>query len=228
MSGSVTRRPARSTGSATSGLEPVGSSGSYLNDPYNRKYDYGVCAFDIRHSFVGNALYSLPFQGNRLVAGWEFTTILRATTGFPVDVTTNPNTDLLGNDGAAQRPNYSGVCGNNGQVVGKWFEWFNPNCYAPVPSGSLGNVPINSIEGPGALNLDVSIIKNTKITERLNTQFRAEFFNVLNHTQFAGPSGVVPAAAVFGQFGVPGGDGAITATVPNSQREIQFALKLLF
>ena len=216
------------TGSATSGLEPVGSSGSYLNDPYNRKYDYGVCAFDIRHSFVGNALYSLPFQGNRLVAGWEFTTILRATTGFPVDVTTNPNTDLLGNDGAAQRPNYSGVCGNNGQVVGKWFEWFNPNCYAPVPSGSLGNVPINSIEGPGALNLDVSIIKNTKITERLNTQFRAEFFNVLNHTQFAGPSGVVPAAAVFGQFGVPGGDGAITATVPNSQREIQFALKLLF
>jgi Carboxypeptidase regulatory-like domain/TonB dependent receptor len=217
------------TGSATSGLEPVGTSGSYLNDPYNRKYDYGICAFDLRHSLVVNGLYNLPFKGNRLVEGWEITTILRVSTGFPVNVTTGTNTDALGNGGEAQRPNFSGTCGAHGQVIGKWYEWFNQNCYNVAPTGGLGNVPINSIAGPGALNLDMSIIKNTKIFERLNTQFRAEFFNVLNHTDFASPGGVVPLGTPGGCFGGSGcAGGIVAATTPNNQREIQFALKLLF
>ena len=89
-----------------------------------------------------------------------------------------------------------------------------------------------SVGGPNLFELDASIIKQTKITERLNAQFRAEFFNVLNHTNFGLPAsyGVatgLPFAATIAPSGLPGESGSIGATA-TSNREIQFALKLTF
>jgi hypothetical protein len=110
-------------------------------------------------------------------------------------------------------------------------QWFNPACYAVQPFGTLGNVGRDSLIGPGLLNLDFSIIKQTRITEKLNTEFRAEFFNIINHTNLGQPNGAVfsgagGAGAAVGSF-IAGNSGLITSTSTTS-RQIQFALKLIF
>jgi Carboxypeptidase regulatory-like domain/TonB dependent receptor len=216
-------------GSVSSGLQ----QGIFEQaDPYNRKYDYGLCSFDIRHNLTGNVLYNLPFHQNRLVSGWQFATILTARSGLPVTIQEGGDVAGLG---AIQgdRPNYSGTCpSGRDQVLGKWYDWFNANCYAVQTYGTLGDVPRGSVGGPNLFELDASIIKDTKLWERLNTEFRAEFFNVLNHTNFGLPSsyGVttgLPFASTIAPSGLPGQSGAIDATA-TTQREIQFALKLTF
>ena len=216
-------------GSVSSGLQ----QGIYEQaDPYDKKYDYGLCSFDIRHNLTANGLYTLPFKGNRLVSGWELTSILTAATGLPVTIQEAADVADLG---AIQgdRPNYSGTCpGGKDQVLGEWYDWFNSSCYAVQPFGTLGDVGRSSVEGPDLFELDASIIKETKITETLNAEFRAEFFNVLNHTNFGLPSNLdvvtgLPFAATIAPSGLPGESGAISATT-TSQREIQFALKLTF
>jgi hypothetical protein len=219
-------------GSASSGLEQDVYEQA---DPYNKKYDYGLCSFDIRHNFGANGIYSLPFHGNRLVDGWQITGILRANTGLPVTVQEGSDVADLG---AIQgdRPDYSGTCpGGKDQTLGKWYNWFNSSCYAVQPFGTLGDVGRSSVTGPGFLNLDTSLIKNTKVWENLNLQFRVEVFNILNHTNFAEPNsialttGAFPWTQVIAPTGLPGDSGSIAAeATPNSQREIQFALKLTF
>jgi hypothetical protein len=217
------------TGSASSGLEQDIYEQA---DPYDRKYDYGLCSFDIRHNFVANGVYSLPFRGNRLVEGWQVSSILRANTGLPVTIQEGADvTDLAAIQG--DRPDYSGTCpGGRDQDLGKWYNWFNSTCYTSQPFGTLGDVPRGSVTGPGLVNLDFSLIKNTKVWEGLNAQFRAEFYNVLNHTNFAQPlaTGVLTGAAfaaTAAPTGQPGDSGSIEGTATTS-REIQFGLKLTF
>jgi hypothetical protein len=89
----------------------------------------------------------------------------------------------------------------------------------------LGNGGRNEVYGPGVVNFDFSLIKDTKITENLNLQFRAEFFNVFNHSNFNSP---LANSTLFNQDGsAVGGAGAFDST-STSNREIQFALKLIF
>ena len=99
----------------------------------------------------------------------------------------------------------------------------------PVLTGTcsnlLGNGGRNEIYGPGLVNFDFSLFKDTKIKENLNLQFRAEFFNVFNHSNFNSP---IANSALFNSDGsAVGGAGTIDAT-STSNREIQFALKLIF
>jgi hypothetical protein len=216
-------------GSVSSGLQ----QGIYEQaDPYNKKYDYGLCSFDIRHNFTGNFLYSLPFRGNRLVSGWQITSIVTARSGLPITIQEGVDVAALG---AIQgdRPNYSGTCpGGKDQVLGHWYQWFNQSCYAIQPYGTLGNVGRASVRGPSLFSWDASIIKETKVTEKVNAEFRAEFFNLLNHTNLGLPSSYgiatgLAAAATLSPTGLPGQSAAIGATASNS-RQIQFALKLTF
>lgn len=216
------------TGSVTSGLEQFSFPRA---NPYNPRYDYGRCAFDVRHSLIQNGLISLPFKGNRLVEGWQFTEILSARTGLPVNILEGFDNTGLGAAISAARPSYSGAAGCNpnrlvnlpGTVAPGARQWFDPSCYAVTTYGSLGNVPRNSISAPGIIELDASVIKRTKITERLNAEFRAEFFNIVNRT-LLNP----PAAGIFTGIGAQSASaGQITSTALPS-RQIQFALKLLF
>ncbi len=218
-------------GSVSSGLQ----QGIYEQaDPYNKKYDYGLCSFDIRHNLTANGLYMLPFHGNRLITGWQVGSILTAMSGLPVTIQEGVQQAGI-NAIQGDRPNYSGTCpGGKGQVLGKWYNWFNSSCYAIQPYGTLGNVGRASVGGPALFELDASIIKETKITERLDTQFRAEFFNILNHTNLGLPSSYAVATgfppfvpAVLSPSGLPGESGSIGAT-STTAREIQFALKLIF
>ena len=86
---------------------------------------------------------------------------------------------------------------------------------------------VGTASGSQALNLDFSIIKRTKITEKLNTEFRAEFFNIINHTNFAQPT---PGLYLgdFGGFVIPSPTAGQITALDSNPRQIQFAVKLLF
>lgn len=206
-------------------------------DPYNQAYDYENCDFDVRHNLSVNGIYALPFKGDRLVSGWQIATILGVHSGMPVNVY-NPIQAAGGIDPAnigaewSSRPNYSYAPGcNPNHIIDKriagtpYVQWFDPSCYEPQAPGFLGNVRRNSIPGPGTLDLDLSILKNTKITEKLNMQFRAEAFNVMNHFNPGAPFGEIYASP-FSTFptGVSFGSQAPIVT----PRQIQFALKFQF
>jgi hypothetical protein len=222
-------------GSGSYGLEQ-GATGQL--DPYDPRYDYGNCTFDLRHNFVGNMIYQLPFHGNRLVEGWQLSGIFTAHSGSPFSILDGFDQAGLDNNVADTRSNFTGGC--DPYVKQRVLtatgiiepQWINRSCFPLEPAGTLGNAGRNTLVGPRLINLDFALLKNTKITERLNAQFRAEFFNIANRTDF-----LLPNASLFsGAIAAPGGDaglpnptyGLISGTVPNSQREIQFALKLIF
>ncbi len=108
--------------------------------------------------------------------------------------------------------------------------YFNPNCFAQEAFGTLGNFSREGLYGPSLVNLDIGFLKSTKIRENLNLQFRAELFNIFNHTNFSYPS----TTAVFSgtpspttTLGRNASAGQITSSAVPS-REIQFGLKLVF
>jgi hypothetical protein len=111
--------------------------------------------------------------------------------------------------------------------------WFNKACFTLPAPGTVGNLGKNTITAPGYVSTDFSLSKDTRIFERLSTQFRAEVFNIFNHTNFATPA-LNAFTAVGGLTGSPTGlpgnaanAGQITQIVGTS-RQIQLALKVLF
>ncbi|HVB85093.1 MAG TPA: TonB-dependent receptor [Candidatus Dormibacteraeota bacterium] len=218
-------------GSASSGLEQASVEAL---DAYNQRFDRAACIFNVTHSLRVNGLYNLPFKGNRLVSGWQIAEILSTATGYPVNVT-NGLLPQVSNTGGitSDRPNFVAGCqtyAGKGQLSGPFVQWFNPSCYTPQPFGTLGNVGRNSLIGPGLLDLDFSIIKETRVNERLNAEFRAEFFNILNHTNLGQPAGAVFAGA--GGAGAANsfiaGNAGLISTASTTSRQIQFAVKLIF
>lgn len=223
--------------SGTYGLEQ-GATG--LLDPYDPRYDYGNCSFDLRHNLVANVIYTLPFSGNRLVDGWQVSGIFAAQSGVPFSVSDGIDQAGLFNNVAVTRPNVTAGCNpyvkKRGLRPGVPYpepQWINGACYTLEPIGTLGNLRRDTLVGPRNINLDFALHKTTRINERLSTEFRAEFFNIANRTDFVGPS----ASLYFASLTLPGGIqgpianpayGWITGTRPNSQREIQFALELIF
>ena len=233
-------------GSGSYGLEE-GATGQL--DPYDPRYDYGDCTFDLRHNLVANVIYQLPFHGNRLIEGWQVSGIFTAQSGAPFSISDGFDQAGLFNNVASTRPDVASGCDPyvkqrvtnlvSGIVEP---EWINRSCYTLEPVGTLGDAGRNTLVGPRNINLDFALLKNTKITERLQAQFRAEFFNIANRTDFVGPNASLYSGAC--GVGAPGcvpatgaGDGGstlgstygfIAGTVPNSQREIQFAVKFLF
>ena len=225
-------------GSFASSLEQFGS---LVQNRYNQRYDYGNCTFDIRHNISANALYALPFKGNRLVEGWQIATIIGIHTGLPLNVS-NFAGGAVSNDPADlgsqwnSRPNYSYAAGCSPnhlikkRVVGapvETIQWFDPSCYEAQAPGFLGNVKRDSLPGPGTFSADFSITKNTKITEALNVQFRVECFNCVNHFNV----GEIPGG-ILGYINtiVPSDAGRTTFSQSPvvTPRQIQFAVKLDF
>ncbi|MGO9590115.1 MAG: carboxypeptidase regulatory-like domain-containing protein [Candidatus Acidiferrales bacterium] len=222
------------------------TSGSYgleegaigQEDPYDPLYDYGNCTFDLRHNLVANVIYQLPFHGNRLIEGWQVSGIFTAQSGSPFSISDGFDQAGLDNNVASTRPNV--VPGCNPYIRKLTLnpfthivepEWLNPvdTCYTLEPAGTLGDAGRNTLVGPRNINLDFALLKNTKITERLQAQFRAEFFNIANRTDFVAPNASLYSSAGPTDAGSATlGYGFIGGTAPNSQREIQFAIKLLF
>jgi Carboxypeptidase regulatory-like domain/TonB dependent receptor len=197
----------------------------------------GSSDFDVRHRFVANLLYELPMghgkalfgnaQGawNQVVGGWQMASIVSVSTGNWYTVL-DSNGNFANADGGAggvsQRPDQVGNPHATPCIPGTFF---NTCAYADPNPGSFGNVGRNTIQGPGNRVWDFSMFKFFKMTERSNLEFRAEFFNVLNHTNFlfakSGPQNGNPAT-VFGdpRFG--------TLTASRDPRQIQLAMKFSF
>jgi hypothetical protein len=208
-------------GSVSSGLE----QGSFeVTNAYNQRYDRGRCTFNIGQSFRFSGVFPLPFHGNKLVSGWQVSQIFSATGGLPVNILSGiPQSNLHGLQG--DRPNHSNAPGcSPDHIIGTVDHWFDPACYALQPFGTLGNVSRDPIDGPGLVDLDIAVLKETRISERLNTQFRVEVFNAANHPNFS-----QPVNTVFAGFpAVPNPLAGRIQSTSTPSRQLQFGLKLIF
>jgi len=199
--------------------------------------EVGNSDFDVRHRFVGSFLYELPFGHgkpflgdaagafNQVVGGWQVASIVSISTGnyFTVlDANGNFANADGGAGGVSQRPDQVGNPNATPCVPGTFF---NTCAFADPALGSFGNVGRNTIQGPGYRTWDMSVFKNFQTSEHSTLEFRAEFFNVLNHTNFlfsksgpqSGNNSTILGTAQFGQL-----------TAARDPRQIQLALKFSF
>ena len=194
----------------------LNSQGVVVQDSYNLRGSRGLSDFDARHRFVISGLYELPFKGNRLVEGWQFSTIVQSQSGNPVNIVVN-NAAFTGTNNTV-RPDVTGPI----ETLGTVSRWFDISPFV-VPVGRFGNLGRNVVIGPGFNNTDFSVIKRTKLTESQLIEFRWEIFDLFNHANFGQPGRVVGTQA-FGQIvntRFPTGDSG-------SSRQMQFALKYKF
>jgi hypothetical protein len=229
-----------------------------IYNAYNPSQDKGPCSFSSNQVFTANAIYRLPFKGNRAVEGWQISPIVNRYTGLPFNVQNQFGGQYQSQTGGAteaERPNL--VPGCNPMVKSR-TEWWNPQCFVFAPYGTIGDTERDLLTNPNYFNLDFSIFKDTKLTEKVTMQFRAEAFDILNHPNFTiGPQvylmstagTVAPTASYYSQLSNPqaytqtgaicrNGTGpcylpstALAATMPGNmggQRQIQFALRFTF
>ncbi len=207
-------------------IQSEGQSGS-IENIYNLRQDWGPSDFNRTQMFVLSGVYQLPFgkgktylgNSNRLVnallGGWNVGWILTMNSGQPFSVGSGGDPANVG--GGSERAQVVGDpnTGFNQNIQ----EWFNTGAFVIPTAYTFGNEGRNNMTGPAFKNLDFNAMKNFSLTERFTLQFRSEFFDLLNHPSFGLPDGTVTDSA----FGV------INSTAnPNSNREIQFSLKLLF
>ncbi len=196
-----------------------------------------------------NAIYLLPFKGNRWKEGWQVSGVTSWHTGVNYSLGEGDQADL-GNTFDSERPNFvpnAPGCNNNVYANQSVNQYFNLNCFAPSTYGSVGNLGRNNLIGPGYAETDIGVTKNTRITERVSLQFRAEIFNIFNHPNFSVPGGsgagptIVNAGTNCGPTSTPTNSpgcfapsgASITSLVgsgglPDVARQTQFSLKLLF
>lgn len=218
-----------------------------LTNPNNANYDRGLAGYNLKHSFNLNYTYDFPFKGKggvtgKVISGWQMSGIIRGQSGIPFGVSTAsvPGDGLtVGGFGGSPtyRPDLMPGKSNNpisgtsigcstvaaGTPVGTPLLYFDPCVFTNPAPGVYGTAGRHTVIGPAYNDLDFSLLKNTTVREGHSLQFRAEFFNILNHANFANP-----AALVFDSRGNRTATaGQITTTV-GTARQIQFGLKYIF
>jgi hypothetical protein len=250
-------------GSGQDGADPL----IMVTHPNSR---WGPAAFDMRQNLQVNVLYYIPnfakSQGflSKVINGWWTSAIVAHQTGYPFTVFLSGDREQIQALSGFATPDtpdiYPGVtnssvtsgvsAGCKGVAAGTPLGttapglWFDPCAFYLQPQGFIGNEPRNSLRGPGQNNMNFSVVKDTKLGflgEAGKVEFRAEFFNLLNHPNFGLPStsvsggscgtGVITSCSFV--TGSPnaqtptGGVGALTSQL-GSPRQIQFGLKILF
>ncbi|HTW65098.1 MAG TPA: carboxypeptidase regulatory-like domain-containing protein [Bryobacteraceae bacterium] len=205
-----------SLNSTTSGGEPA-----LVSNPFDLHADWGLANYNVTSAGAVNGVYDLPFGQGKLYGGWSLNSILTLQSGFPFTPQLSYNPSNTGDSKNPVRP-FVNPAFTGPVIIGSPNEWFNPAAFLAPPnaSGFYGNLGRDTLIGPGLATWDFSVLKDTRIRERLNLQFRAEFFNILNHANFNTPN-----AVTFTPSGVSPTAGIITSTSTTS-RQIQFALKL--
>ncbi len=227
---------------ASDGIDFVPGA-AFPQDPSNLKAERGNSLFDTRQRFTAAVNYDLPaWKGvGRFGSGWQLNTIISVQSGRPIPIANS--FDNTGHFYFNQRPNV--VPGVN-PILPHWTPatgYLNPLAFSQPADGTFGNLGRDAIFGPGYSNVDFSITKNTQITEMVNLQLRAEFFNLFNHPNFALPNhNLTPGYDQFGnvQCDPAAGcfQGVITQTPDVAQtnpglggggpRVVQLALKVVF
>ncbi|HZT34054.1 MAG TPA: TonB-dependent receptor [Bryobacteraceae bacterium] len=206
-----------------------GSGGSWHQDAYHLRADRGSSDFDVRHRFTGSVVYELPFGrgrkylsnagalANGFAGGWSVNTIVTFMTGNYFSVTVPGDRANVGGYPFQRAdiavPGCDGNLSHGDRTINRYF---NTGCFVTTPIGTFGNSGRNIVEIPGLNNWDTSFVKQIPIQERIQAQFRAEFFNLFNHSQFGQPDLTV-GDVLFGAIR--------TARDP---RIVQLALKVLW
>ena len=193
----------------------------------------------VKGSFSSSFSYALPIGNGRalgkgatgwvekLIGDWQWNGIFGARSGFPITPWLGVNQSGDGDTRIPDLPNWNPafkgkvILGSDG--FKKTGRFFDPNAFLLPPTGTFGNLSRGALRGPALFNVDTSLFKRVTLREGLNLQFRAEFFNILNHANFDNSESDpfqrhCPYSATAG---------VITETA-NRERQIQFALKLLF
>ncbi len=211
-------------------ISNVGHNTGGIQNIYNGGGERGVSANDISRRLVISGIYELPFGRGRtigknwnrvtdaLLGGWQVNGIATYQTGFPLSVTTQNTCVNCGNN--VLRPNNNGHSAElSGPISQRLNGYFDTSVFSQPAPFSFGNVgrTLPDVRGPGQQNIDFSLFKNFHPIERLQVQFRAEAFNLLNQVVFGMPD-MVLSNLNFGQITSQG----------NGPRNVQFGLKLLF
>jgi hypothetical protein len=210
--------------------------GEQIN-PINHRLSRGLSAFDSTNNFVASYNYTLPIDKlagpTQLTHGWAVSGITKFATGLPVTLVETDDQSLLGTGFGGpitlpvDTPNQiAPLVKENPRNTGG--QYFSITSFGPSALGTEGNARRRYFHGPGINQWDFALIKDTKITERFDLQFRAEFFNIFNHTQFLTPSGITGFTAVpAGGFAPTSASfGQVAGTLP--ARVGQLSLKLNF
>jgi hypothetical protein len=203
---------------------------NFPQNSFNLAAERGRSNFDVSHRLSLSYTYALPFGKGReyladngwlstVLSGWETFGIVTFQSGRPFTVALLSEIDNSGTGrsilgfGANDRPNIAGNPELSNQTT---EQWFNTAAFAFPAPGTFGNAGRNILEGPGFQNVNMSLLKTTRLTERVNLQFRAEAFNLFNHPNFNLPDNFL-GSPTFGRI-----------TSARDPRHIQFGLKLLF
>ena len=158
---------------------------------------------------------------SKLVSGWQLNGIATLLSGFPFTPQIGSNRSGDGDTRNPDRPSVDSSFAGP-VLLQKPNQWFNPKAFKLPDAGTYGNLGRGVLRGPGLAEVDLSLFKNTAVSERASLQFRAEFFNVLNRPNFGTPNPIV-----FTGGAISSSAGLITITTTTS-RQIQFGLKLIF
>ena len=234
-------------GSYTWGKSIDTGSGSMVGDEYsnsigsplwfNPRLNRGLSDFNVSHNLEINYTWEAPAptwdlrRVKWLLSGWQLGGVFEASTGVPF-------TPIIGGDALGLKSTDPNIdvpnlvagpgCGslvNSGDPV----HYIRTQCFSiPTPITLRGDLGRNTLIGPGLVNFDFSLFKNNyikKISDRFNAQFRAEFFNVLNHPNFAPP---LDNKNLFDSTGHPVANAGLITETQTPSRQIQFALKLIW
>jgi hypothetical protein len=205
-----------------------------LGDQNSPEQRWGRASFDRTHRFILSAIWTLPSPHDGLervvLGGWDVAAIVTIQSGSALTISDTNANNVFGI--SEDRAQLSGTCSKSqlvkgGSVESKLGGYFNAACFTSLPiigadgiGTAFGNSGTGIVDGPGQANLDLAFSKTVLVNwpiEKSSVQFRTEFFNTLNHPQFANPDTNFTSPT----FGV------ISSTAVNP-RVIQLALKLAF
>jgi hypothetical protein len=198
-----------------------------IYDRTNLRRDWGASALTPTSQGSISGHYDFPFSSSnargaaKLISGWQLNGITSLLSGFPFTPLAGQNRSGDGNTRNPDRPvlssSFSGPI-----VLHKQTQWFDPNAFVLPVAGTFGSIGRGTFRGPNLADVDLSLLKNTSLSERVSLQFRAEFFNAFNHVNLGSPN-----TTVFSGTSVSPSAGLIS-TLATDSRRIQLGLKVIY
>jgi len=241
VSGFSTYTWGKSLDGASDGIDFNFATAAFPQNSDNLKAEKGPSTFDTRHRWTTAVNYEVPemhFVPHVLGFGWQLNSIITVQSGRPIGIITS--NDTSGTFNFHQRPN---VVPGVDPILPHWSPttgYLNPLAFAQPADGTFGDLGRNQIFGPGFWDYDFSVSKNFPLRDRLSLQFRAEFFNIFNHPNFALPSNsIVPGINADGSVNNSAGPAGTISQTPDvaqgnpglgggGPRVMQFGLRLQF
>jgi hypothetical protein len=224
------------TWSKAIGYADNSDSGLFFQTPSQWARNRSVANFDRTHNATFFGVYELPFgKGKKMLSsgfasliagGWQANWLMQMLTGTPFTVTSDgASLNAPGNSQSADQVL------DSVRIIGQYGRggsYFDPNAFRPITEARFGNSGRNLLRGPNFFNLDSSLFRNFKITERLTMQFRAEAFGVTNTPQFGNPGTNASGLTRNPDGSIRALNGFTEITSAGGARQYRFALKFLF